>query len=341
MRGGGQRSTYLLIKHLNKVKFSPFLAVPEKGELSKEVEKLDVKTFAVGFRRIRSFNIIGIIKDLLKIIKIIKDNKIDIIHTESPRQTIYCGIAGELLKVPLVMHLRVSNSSLWLDRILYFLSDYMIAVSNTAKNRFKFIDKGNRIIVVYNAVELDRFSPQEDFGNEEVLKIGYFGRIEERKGIDVLIRAVKRIDKDVKLIIQGEGNNSYPNKLKSLADGVDVEFRDYNKDVRSGIKNVDIVALLSVDEEGLSRIIIEAMAMGKLVIASDLNSNREVLGGGYEFFFPVGDDKALAFLIRKVLEDRDMIYKKRSMLRARAEELFDVKRNTKMIEEIYNKILEI
>jgi len=343
MQGGGQRSTYLLIKYLNRDRFCPFLVVPDEGELSKEVERLGVKTFTVGFERIKSFNIIGIIKDLLKIIKVIRDNRINIIHTESPRQTIYCGIAAKIFKIPLVMHLRVSDSSLFLDRILYFFSDYMIAVSLAVKERFEGIGNENKVGVVYNSVNLDEFTPtdRKDIINSDVLKIGYFGRIEERKGIDVLIKAVKHTNKEIKLIIQGEGDSNYTHKLKSLADGIKVEFRDYKKDIRPDMMNVDIVILPSIKGEGLPRIIIEAMAMGKLVIASDLKSNREALGGGYEFFFPVGDDKALASLIIKVSENRAIIYEKKAVLRARAENLFDVRKNTEMTEEIYNKILRI
>jgi len=339
MQGGGQRSTYLLIKHLNKVKFSPFLAVPDEGELSKEVEKLNVKTFAVGFRRIKSLNIIGVIKDMLKIIRIIKDNRINIIHTESPRQTIYCGIAGKLLKVPLVMHLRVSDSSMWLDRVLYFFSDYMIAVSLAVKERFKRIDNKNKIDVVYNGVDLDEFIPadKEDI-NSDILKIGYFGRIEERKGLDVLIEALKHTDKKIRLVIRGDGDEKYLNKLKELSKGLDVEFKEYKKDIRSDMRNVDIVALPSVKEEGLSRIIIEAMAMGKVVVASNLKSNKEALGKDYSFLFTSGDYSDLSSVIDKIASNKDLLYKFKNKLSERAATFFDVKKNTQKIEGIYSFI---
>ena len=341
MQGGGQRSTYLLIKHLDKDKFYPFLVVPKRGELSKEVEKLGVETFIVGFKRIKSFNIIGIIKDMLKIMRIIKDNKIDIIHTESPRQTVYCGIAAKILKVPLVMHLRVSESSLFLDRILYFLSDYMIAVSLAVKERFKRIDNKNKIEVIYNGVDLDEFVPADSKNiNSDILKIGYFGRIEERKGLDVLIEALKHTEKKVKLIIQGEGKKEYLNKLKELSKGLDIEFREYKKDIRSDMRNVDIVVLPSVRGEGLSRLIIEAMAMGKLVIASNLKSNKEALGKDYSFLFEVGDYKALASAIDRVAVNERLFCEVKDKLRKRAETLFDIKKNTERIERIYNFILE-
>jgi len=340
MQGGGQRSTYLLIKHLNKDNFCPFLVVPKKGELSKEVEKLGVETFIVGFKRIKPFNIIGIIKDMLKIIRIIKNNRIDIIHTESPRQTIYCGIAAKVLKVPLVMHLRVSDSSLFLDRILYFLSNYMIAVSFAVKERFKSIDSKNKIEVVYNSVELDEFTPadREPIINNDILKIGYFGRIEERKGLDVLIEASKHTEKKVKLIIQGEGKKEYLNKLKELSKGFDVEFKEYKKDIRFDMRDVDIVILPSGKEEGLSRLIIEAMSTGKLVIASDLKSNREALGEDYSFLFMPGDYKTLASIIDKIASNRNFLYELKNKLRKRAETLFDVRKNTKKIEKIYSFI---
>ncbi|MBU1853375.1 MAG: glycosyltransferase family 4 protein [Candidatus Omnitrophica bacterium] len=341
LKGGGQRSTYLLIKYLDKEKFTPFLALPEEGEFSREMQKLKVKTFIISFSRIKSLNVISIIRDFCRLWTVIKGMDIDIIHTESPRQTIYAGIIGKILKVPVIMHLRVSESSPWLDWMLYRTTDRMIAVSQCVSKRFNFIDAGDRVKVIYNGVELDTFTPSDRYGEDEFLKVGYFGRIERRKGIEILIGAVRKVREKINLTIMGDGDRQYLEELKALCGGANVIFKDYKKDIIDEIRGGDVTVLPSLKGEGLSRIIIESMAMGKTVIISDLYSNREALGDDFEeFIFPPGDVSGLAAIIEKILDNRQILYENKSILRKRAEEFFDIRKNTLEIEKLYDSVLK-
>ncbi len=340
LRRGGQRSLYLLVKHLDKERFTPFLIVPRKDELSEEITKSGVKIFILPFPRIRSFNLFPAISRLINLWKIIKKERIDLIHTESPRETFYAALAGKLRRVPVILHLRVSDSFLWLDKILYNLADCMIAVSQSAANRFKLKDKKDKIRVVYNGVELDIFRPSGKYEDNEFLRIGYFGRIDKRKGIEVLIRAVGRFGKKVELIIMGDGDRQYLEELKKLTVNTNVIFKDYKRNIPDDIAVVDVVVLPSFKGEGLSRIIIESMAMGKTVIASDLSANREAMGKDLkEFVFPAGDDSKLASIIEKIIKNRRILHDMGKKTRSRAECFFDIKKNTKEIERIYNAMM--
>ena len=341
LKGGGQRSLYLLIKYLDKNRFIPFLIVPQPGELSEEVSKLGVKVFFVNFWRIRTLNVFFIVLSFVKLIKIIRQEKIDLIHTDSPRQTLYGGIVGKLFSIPVIIHLRVADNLLWLDKILYVLTDSMIAVSEAVKRRFKSIDRRNKIYVVYNGVELDVFVPLER-ERDDILKIGYFGRIEERKGVEIIIDAVKEVNNErVELVIQGDGDRKYMQRLRDKASDINVVFRNYKKDIGDDIQGVDVVVLPSLYGEGMPRIIIETMALGKVVIASDIPSNREALGKDLEeFLFKPKDKIGLISLLRKILYNREILEEKKHLLRRRAEELFDIRINTKKIETIYTKIIK-
>ncbi|GBD95997.1 MAG TPA: glycosyltransferase family 1 protein [Nitrospirae bacterium] len=342
LRGGGQRSLYLLIKHLDKERFTPFLIVPGRDELSEEITKSGVKIFVLPFPRIRSFNLFLTVSRLINLWRIIKKERIDLIHTESPRETFYAALAGKLCRLPVILHLRVSDSFLWLDRILFNIADSMIAVSQSAANRFKLIDKKDKIRVVYNGVELDMFRPLTKYEDNEFLRIGYFGRVEKRKGIEVLVRAVSRLSEKVELIIMGDGDRQYLEELKSLSVNTNVVFKDYKRDILDDIAAVDVVVLPSFKGEGLSRIIIESMAMGKTVIASDLSANKEALGEDLkEFLFPAGDDLELASIIEKIIKNRQILRDMREKVRSRAEHFFDIKKNTKEIEKLYNSLMAV
>ncbi len=342
LKGGGQRSLLLLLRNLDKTKFISFVIVPKKGELEQEVAKLGIEVIAISFPRVRSVNVFALLSAISKLKAIVKAKDIDIIHTDSPRETFYAGIVRLFLKVPVILHLRVSDKVSWIDKIVYRLTDRMIAVSRSLTARFKGIDKKNKISVVYNAVDLDEFKPLplKKQGKRD-LRIGFFGRVVKRKGIDVLIKAFKYIEVDVNLLIMGSGDEQYLSELKLLVQGDKrIEFRPYQQNVRDEINSVDIVVLPSVQGEGLSRIIIETMALGKIAVVSDNPENLEAVGYDLKkFAFKNNDEKDLARIIEKIRNNRGLQDSIRLVSRKRAENFFDARKNTVLIENIYYSIL--
>lgn len=342
LKGGGQRSMLLLLKNLDKTKFTPFVIVPEIGELAQELAKLGIEVIELSFSRIRSINIFKILAGLSALNNIVQDRNIDIIHLDSTREAFYAGVVRFFRKVRVILHLRVSDKVRWIDWIVYKLTDQMIAVSKSLTVRFDGIDVKNKINVVYNAVDLDEFKPLP-FKREEkkVLRIGYFGRIIQRKGLEVLIKAVRSLEPDFNLLIMGSGNDQYLAELKELSNGDKrIEFIPYNQKVKDSINSVDIVVLPSILSEGLSRIIIEAMALGKIAIASDNPENLEALGYDLkQFAFKNGDDTDLARILKKILRNKFLQDSIRLISRKRAENFFDAKKNTRLIENIYDSVL--
>ncbi|MBU1044139.1 MAG: glycosyltransferase [Candidatus Omnitrophica bacterium] len=343
LKGGGQRSLLLLLKYLNKQKFIPIVIVPEKEEVAMELEKMGIEVIILSFPRIRSINTFKVLAAFFKLKSIVKAKEIDLIHADSPRETAYAGIVRFFLKVRVILHLRVSDKISWIDKIVYQLTDRMIAVSRSLTSRFKGIDKKNKISVVYNAVDLNEFKPlayKQDNENK-ALRIGYFGRIVKRKGIDVLIKAFNYLDGEISLLIMGSGEDQYLEELKKMAEtDKRIEFRPYQQNIHDEINLVDIVVLPSVQGEGLSRIIIEAMAMGKIAIASNHPENLEALGCDLErFVFENNDEKDLARIITKIRNNKGLQDSIRLVARKRAEHFFDARKNTVLIENIYYSIL--
>jgi len=338
MRGGGQRSLHLLIKYLNRDRFQPFLVVPKEDELSEEAARLGVKTFILPFPRIRTINAASPASSLVRLWRIVRENRIDLIHTESPREAFYAVLVKKVSGVRVIFHARVSDSHVLGDRLLYYLTDRLIAVSGTAARRFR--DRKNKVAIIFNGVELDAFRPSDRCENNGPLQIGYFGQIQRRKGIDALLGAMRSINREVELTVMGDGDPEYLEELGAMSGGVSVTYKNYRPNILDDMSAVDTVVLPAMKEEGLSRMIIESMAMGKVVIATDLMSSREAMGEELkEFMFPAGDHEKLAAIIRKVSDDRRILCSMREKTRGRAEQLFDVRKNTGMIEGIYDSLL--
>jgi len=97
-KGGGQRSLYLLIKCLNKEKFTPYLFVPNERELSSVISELGIKVSVLHCKRVKGLNIIAVIKGILNLKKIVKENNIDIIHVENPRELFYAAMVRKFFR---------------------------------------------------------------------------------------------------------------------------------------------------------------------------------------------------------------------------------------------------
>ncbi len=338
MQGGGQRSLYLHMKHIDKSRYTPFVLVPSEGELSLELNRAGIETMILPFFRLKSLNPVHILITLAKLMRKISQNGIHLIHTDSPRETLYAGIAGKLLRIPVVVHLRVSERDL-VDKVIYHLANRLIAVSRTVSERFYGIDTKGKIDIVYNGVKLDEYQIDSPVSQNSPLKVGYFGRIDKKKGIEVLIHAVNLVREHATLLIMGNGPNEYLEELKKISIGTKVIFREYKKDIRNEMTSVDIIVLPSFSE-GLSRIIIESMALGKVVVASDLKENLEAMGEELmEFSFPVGDTIELAKILQRLANNKHILEEKKVLLRKHAELLFDIKKTTKQIEHIYEMLL--
>ena len=347
MMGGGQWSLYYLIKHLNKEIFHPIVLCPDEGELADKMRSADADMIFMDTGRISHLNPF-VIK---KLISIIKDRSIALIHTDSTTETFYAGISAKILSIPLIWHIRASEDEWFLDRILSLFSTKLILVADALSLRFKWLKKTNKMAVVYNGVdieEFDRFSQsfslRKEFNiDKDVVVIGCIGRIEERKGQKYLIDAMKDID-NVKLILAGSGEDRYIKWIKELCEELKISdrviFIGYRKDISAFLKEIDILVFPTLTE-AFSRVILEAMTAGKPVIATDVGGNREaVVDGVTGYIVPTKDLVALANKINELVKDKEKRIKMGSAGRKRVEELFTIEKYVRAVEQIYKEILE-
>jgi glycosyltransferase involved in cell wall biosynthesis len=340
LEGGGQRSTFLILKYLDKQKYLPILLVPEEGEFSQKVRnELGLEVVTLSFPPLRVFTCWRNIKAVMRLKKIIQTHHIRLVHVESPRQAIVAGLAKLLCKFALITHLRVSNSSFLTDLVLSLCSNQIIAVSEEARGRLGWLVHFAKTAVVYNGVDPARFinnspAPREPF------VFAYCGRIDPRKGIDILIQAFKQLSVPCTLWIVGSGDAGALNQLKALAAGTFIRFLPYQPDIAPSLAKVSAVVLPSLFGEGLSRIVLESMAASRLVVVSDLKSNREALGDlADKYSFPTGDIHDLSKKMKMVVEQFDTLQKDANLLQERAKRLFNAAKNVCEIEKIYEKTL--
>ncbi len=357
MLGGGQKSLLLLLERLDRKKYKPFLICPTYGNFTKKVELLGIETSLLKTGSLKNINIFSFMATIRKLFKFIKQNEIDLIHTDAPRQTFYAGIAARWAKIPLVRHVRVSEPEIKrYDRTLTFLAHKVIAVSKAVEKRLeKAAPKSKKIIVIYNGINLADYGQQhpkeklkKELGiDQDNILIGTASQLIPSKGHGILVEAAAQVIEivpEAKFLIVGNGNEIYRQELLNLSKELGIEnnvvFAGFREDIPPLINLMDIVVLPSTHPEGLSRLLLEAMASSKPMIASAVGGNLEsVEDGTTGLIVNPGDVDSLSRAILKLVQDEKLRNQMGAAGRRRSEKLFNIDQNVARIERVYEELL--
>ena len=184
-----------------------------------------------------------------------------------------------------------------------------------------------RIAVLYNPIDTTRFRSDEEAREsarrelgiaDDCVVLGYCGRVIREKGVDVLFRAMARLDAEhraIKLLVIGSdaqnvtlhGERLEP-ELKMLAQqlgiGERVDFLGMRCDVERYYNAMDVLVLPSICSEAFGLTVAEALACGRPVVASRVGGIPEILSGPLdELLVPPNDDEALAAALGRLVGD--------------------------------------
>jgi len=194
--------------------------------------------------------------------------------------------------------------------------DGRIAVSSLAVELASKYFSGDYHIIP-NGVELGHFSPDvppiDEFCDGKV-NILFVGRLEKRKGVNYLLKAyksIKRENPDCRLIIVGPGARLYRRYQKQIArEGIeDVVLVGSvpNEDLPRYYKTADIFCAPATRCESFGVVLLEAMAVGVPVVASDVEGYANVVTHGEDgLLVPPKDDSMLAKILTSLINDKSL-----------------------------------
>jgi phosphatidylinositol alpha-mannosyltransferase len=191
-------------------------------------------------------------------------------------------------------------------------------------------------VLTPNGVEVERFATAEPIVVEEGRTVLFFGRIERRKGLEVLIQAMARLsDLEATLVVAGGGPEE--KHCRNLAATLEVRVRFIGRvpdEDKPGIyRGADVYCAPGLGGESFGIVLVEALAAGTPVVCSDLDGYRAVAGEVAELV-PPGDAGLLADAIRSVLVDDPKAEQMRQLSRKMAG-LYDWKRLAAGVEANY------
>jgi len=220
---------------------------------------------------------------------------------------------------------------------LYDKIDLFISPSHFLKNKFEEFGFKNKIAYLpHPLIEKESASAKSESEEKYIL---YFGRLSREKGIDDLMRAYASLKTDIKLYILGDGPAK--NDLIILADELGVKSKIKFIAHLSGlnlqiiIKKAEFIVLPSRWYENAPYSVIEAMAMGKTVIASDLGGLKELIQSGQNgFLYKAGDVNELAKAMSYVINNPEV----KNKIEVNAVKSADLKNNK---QNFYNKLIKL
>ncbi|MDP1821045.1 MAG: glycosyltransferase family 4 protein [Acidimicrobiales bacterium] len=163
---------------------------------------------------------------------------------------------------------------------------------------------GGEYELLFNGIEVERFASVEPHPVDGPT-IFFLGRHEPRKGLDVLLAALADIPADVRVWVGGDGPQGAELRGRYRHDPrIEWLGRISDGERAARMRACTVYCSPSVRGESFGMVLLEAMASGAALVASDLDGHRNVATDGVDALLaPVGDPAALAKAIRRVLED--------------------------------------
>lgn len=355
--GGAGKCLINFCRNYDTKKFDIVVVVPEGSELISELKSTPVKIIQIDGLKNKSLDF----KAFFKLIKILRAEKPDVVHTHASS---IARLAARFVKGTKIVYTRHSVFPVsekikhGIGRWLYktsneLLTDRIIAVAEAAKENLTDGGIDESIIdVILNGVEKIPETTEEErskLKNKYGIKadekvIGILARLEEVKGHEYFIDSAKIIlDAGIKAKFLILGTGSEEEKLKQKVKSMGLEdkiiFTGFIKNVKDFVNIFDVQVNCSYGTEATSLALLEGMSIGVPAVVTNYGGNPGVIKDGENgFLVPIKSPQETANAIIKILTDDKLREKLKEKSIEIFNEKFTVEVYTKNIEEEYEKV---
>lgn len=293
------------------------------------------------------------IQTVKSLVKIVKDERIDIIHTHHRMAAVYAAVLKIFfpkIKLIYTAHNVFYNKKGLTDLALF--SSQIVAVGESVKKNLieYFHIQPEKIEIIYNAIMPENmdinvcFHELNKLKNQNYVLVGIIGRLSEQKGVDVFIRALKLVKErksNVKGIIIGDGEQKevLQQLIAELGMEKDILMLGYQSHVNALLYQLDLVVIPS-RWEGFPLTPIEVFAAKKTLVASDIGGINEIVKHGQNgLLVPKDQVQAFSRAIIELLENQELREQMEENGRRFYEKHFSCEKFLTQYYLIYQKIL--
>lgn len=364
--GGGETSLLAILRGLDRTREVPVFAAVEAGPLSREVEKLGIRTRYCGpvpagllslrpksvFRKI--IYAFGAGPALWRLYRILKDEAIDIAHANEALEAAFLCLPCLAAGVPLIWTVRNLFTMRPLYSFLYHRSAAVMAVSGAAAIPLVPLEKKRtarglepKVRVIYEGIAVP--PPAKPPFREKPYIAAIIGRLSSDKGQELFIRAAALVSPkmdQVKFLVVGDthlGDPDYANALQQLSRELglmdQLEFTGFESDIWELFSRVDL-AVMACPIEAFGRVTIEAMAAGRPVIGIRAGGTAEIILDDVTGKLIANDPEELSLAILELLGNPQKAAAMGLAGRKRVEESFTIQNMVGRITELYREIIK-
>jgi len=356
--GGTQRHLQQVLELLDPDRFeAQVFTLRPGGDVEDELRAsgVEVESLGLGTRLTspRSLSaIVGAARELRR-------RRIDVVHGYQWRPALVGSIVGRMAGVRLVLASKRSLTGgdraarvAW--RRIAWLAEAVVVNAEALRVEGELLGMQTSWVLHQNGVDTERFDlgpadaeAKRALGlDPERPVVGTVGRLEARKGQDQLLTATAtmRMHADGRapqVVVVGDGPTRQALEAQARALGIceEVRFLGGQADVRPALRAMDVFVLPS-REEGMSNAILEAMAAGRPVVATDVGGNGEILADGRTgVLVPGGDCDAMAAAILRLVNDGESGRRLGAAARADVTARFGARASVARLERLYEERL--
>ncbi len=371
---GGELALLNLLRHLDRTRITPVVALGAPGGLSEALQAAGIETYilplhqavlstrkdSLGWRSLLRF---GQVWQSIRYTRLLRrfarEQRIDLIHSNSLKSDILAGVTGRLAGVPVVWHVRDRIADDYLPAVAAsgfrqlsrWLPHFVIANSRSTLATLGLpASKPSRVI--YSGVVASSFSPLPDVESQSdrPIRIAMLGRLSAWKGQHVFLRAAAEVRKafpQAQFQIIGSamfGEEAYAESLRKLVDELGlagcVSFLGFRKDVPALLCELSVLVHASTTGEPFGQVIVEAMAAGLPVVATNGGGVPEIVVDGQTgLLVPMNDAAAMARAIVTILSDPPLAQRMGRLARERAADNFSIQQTAQAVHDVYDQVL--
>lgn len=319
---------------------------------------------------LRAGAVLATLAYIRRLTKFIKAHEIDLVHTNSLKADVIGGVAARLARRKLIWHVRdridgdylppkVVKVFRWLSRVL---PHFVIANSGATLRTLQHdgavkgaavpsgIDLAARMHVVHDGLSQRWAGLMGPRSADDRPVIGLVGRISPWKGQHVFIRAAAKVlerNHNVRFQIIGAAlfaERDYEQSVREMADSLglqnSVEFTGFCENVAERMAALDVLVHASTLGEPFGQVVIEGMAAGKPVIATNGGGIPEIVrDGDTGLLIPMDDHAAMADAIIRILENPELAQRLAAKGPDWVRQNFAIERTAEMVQGIYQNVL--
>ena len=276
-----------------------------------------------------------------------------VLHTHNSGPHLHGAAAVALAGFPALIHTKHgrnypdSGKRILISRVISAVTDWVVPVSDDAARVAIEIERvpAGKVLVFHNGVDLERFAyrpARQPGGAWHAVTVARLHPVKDQATMLRAMRIATDQDCSVRLDIIGDG--PLRGELEALADQLGlreyVTFHGFHDDVERFLASADCF-LLSSTTEGISLTLLEAMAVGLPVVATDVGGNREVvIDGTTGYLVAAQSPHALADAVMKVRSDPGRAAEMASAGRRRVEAEFDLRTTVAQYERLYRETID-